>query len=78
MTLYNKKIVKIITFYEDGTFSESVPYTSPMPSIPPTPFQSTSICTKCGLKLDKVMGYVCSMPDCPTGLGPIMCNAGTS
>lgn len=76
MTSY-KKIVKIITFYEDGTFSESVPYTSPMPSIPPI-YQQPSTCTKCGLKLDKVMGYVCSMPDCPTGLGPIMCNAGTS
>ena len=33
-------------------------------------------CTKCGMNLDGVMGYVCSDPHCPTGLGPIMCKVG--
>lgn len=26
-------------------------------------------CSKCGIKLEPVMGYCCPMPDCPTGLG---------
>lgn len=43
------------------------------PTIPWQPLPSFNQCTKCGLKLDTVMGYVCSQPDCPTGLGPIMC-----
>jgi hypothetical protein len=30
-------------------------------------------CPKCGLKLDQVMGYVCSNPECPTGLGGTKC-----
>lgn len=28
-------------------------------------------CTKCGLQLDKVCGYVCSDPECPCGLGSV-------
>jgi len=71
-----KKIIKIVTFYDDGTFTESVPYVgAPMPNIPmnPTypPYNPT--CGKCGLKLDTVMGYVCPNLDCPTGLGPVRC-----
>ncbi len=32
-----------------------------------------STCPTCGIKLDQVMGYVCSNPRCPTGLGPVTC-----
>ena len=32
-----------------------------------------SRCSKCGLKLEGVMGYVCSTPGCPTGLGSPYC-----
>lgn len=36
----NKKIVRIVTFYEDGTFSESVPspYIPAQPYMPPSPY----------------------------------------
>jgi hypothetical protein len=30
-------------------------------------------CSKCGLKLDGVLGYCCPQAGCPTGLGPVMC-----
>lgn len=48
-------------------------------TIPYQPFQWQGVnqCTKCGLQLDKVMGYVCPQPNCPTGLGPVMCKAET-
>ncbi len=73
-----KKIVKIITFYDDGTFSESYPSpTIPTMPFPFQPYEVTSQCRQCGLKLDKTMGYVCSSPTCPTGLGPVMCQAVT-
>ena len=69
-----KKIVKIVTFYDDGTFTESVPYVgAPMPNIPMNPSFPINQCSKCGLKLDTVMGYVCPNLDCPTGLGPVRC-----
>lgn len=78
-----KKIVKIVTFYDDGTFSESVPYVgAPMPSIPmnppfsPTPPEWPKKCPKCGLELNQVMGYVCNNYPCPTGLGGAWCNTG--
>lgn len=46
------------------------------PTTPHQPFQwPTNQCTRCGLQLDKVMGYVCPQPNCPTGLGPVMCKA---
>ena len=36
----------------------------------PSPFQPNfeprNNCSKCGMKLDQVMGYVCSSPNCPT------------
>jgi hypothetical protein len=36
-------------------------------------FQEYDInCTLCDLKLDKVMGYVCSRSNCPCGLGPLI------
>jgi hypothetical protein len=30
-------------------------------------------CSKCGLKLEGVMGYCCPNPGCPTGLGSPTC-----
>lgn len=32
-------------------------------------------CPKCGITLSGVMGYVCSSPNCPTGLGGATCAA---
>lgn len=75
-----KKIIKIVTFYDDGTFSESVPSApySPMPSLPinplPEPYWNTKQCPKCGLKLEGAMGYYCPHSQCPTGLGGVYCS----
>ena len=33
-----------------------------------------SICSKCGITLDIVMGYCCPHPGCPTGLGGFWCS----
>lgn len=30
-------------------------------------------CPKCGLKLDQVMSYTCTVSNCPTGLGGAQC-----
>lgn len=67
-----KRIIKIVTFYDDGTFSESVPSMAPSPFPAPYP-QYNPTCTQCGLQIDKMLGYVCPNPRCPTGLGPITC-----
>ena len=45
------------------------PYTIPHPQID----WGVNKCPLCGLELKGVMGYVCSQPRCPTGLGPVMC-----
>ena len=71
-----RKVTKIVIFYDDGTFTESTPViqretTNPF-SPPYQPFDYKS-CSKCGIKLDNVMGYVCSQPHCPTGLGGSWC-----
>lgn len=73
-----KKIVKIITFYDDGTFTESAPSQQPaMPlPFPMQPYEPITQCSKCGLKLDQVMGYVCNNYPCPTGLGGAWCGGG--
>lgn len=80
-----RKIVKIVTFYDDGTFSESVPVQEPitplpypLPSSPYQPWTTPnsligSNCPKCGMKMEGIMGYVCSQPQCPTGLGGSWC-----
>ncbi len=73
-----RKVVKIVTFYDDGTFTESTPSAphSAMPSIPlnPSPFNPSN-CSKCGLKLEQTMGYVCTNYPCPTGLGGAWCSS---
>jgi hypothetical protein len=85
-----KKITRIVVFYEDGTFSESTPSKLDQPIVPTpyppmkpigpsewplpaAPFWYGN-CHRCGLKLEGSMGYVCSYPDCPTGLGGAKCS----
>lgn len=47
-----------------------VPETNPFtPYTPPISPWDMRTCTKCGLKLEGTMGYVCTQPRCPTGLG---------
>jgi hypothetical protein len=74
-----RKITKIVTFYDDGTFEEAHlsnrPIT-PLPFPPMQPLPDTNWygnCPKCGLKLGQVMGYVCNNAPCPTGLGGATC-----
>lgn len=85
-----KKITKIVVFYDDGTFSESVPAyqkTEPITPLPYPPMKPIGPsewplpqpswygnCSKCGLKLEGSMGYVCNQPQCPTGLGGSWCS----
>lgn len=42
---------------------------------PVTPIQpvknNTNRCTKCGIQLDTIMGYVCYNYPCPTGMGSV-------
>lgn len=78
-----KKVIKIVTFYDDGTFTESTPYVgAPMPSIPmnppfsPIPPEWPVKCPKCGIELKGAMGYVCNNYPCPTGLGGGWCSTG--
>jgi hypothetical protein len=48
------------------------------PYTPSTPIQPLNIpplnCSKCGIRLDQVMGYVCNNHPCPTGLGGVWCS----
>lgn len=39
------------------------------PERPPTERR----CTKCGIKIEGVMGYYCPQTDCPCGLGGVNC-----
>lgn len=76
-----KRIVKITYEYDDGTSdSLNIPRVDMpvLPSIPTPWFDSVPAfdyksCPKCGIALDKVMGYCCQNANCPTGLGPVMC-----
>ncbi len=82
-----RNIIKIVTFYDDGTFTESVPSVphNPLPNQPyrnDTPWDPINApkwpqvnnCIKCGIKLEQAMGYVCSNNPCPVGLGGVWCN----
>lgn len=42
------------------------------PSLPTNSYPINN-CSKCGIKLDRVMGYVCYQSGCPTGLGGVKC-----
>lgn len=48
--------------------------TTPITPWPSAPFPTSSQCHKCGLVMEGAMGYVCSVPMCPTGLGGAWCN----
>lgn len=77
-----KKITKIVTFYDDGTFTESVPYIgAPMPSTPLNPpfppfpsIETKPTCPKCGLVCEGAMGYCCPNNPCPMGMGGVYCS----
>lgn len=43
------------------------------PWTPCPPLVDDKRCSKCGLKLENVMGYVCHNHPCPTGLGGPWC-----
>lgn len=63
-----KKIVKIITYFDDSTFTECVPsQQEPMQSVPLN--TNPNKCSKCNLDLRGGMGYYCSNISCPSGLG---------
>lgn len=54
------------------------PFGIPLPHPNTQPYQwPVDICARCGIKLDKVMSYCCPHPNCPTGLGPVMCTTDT-
>lgn len=74
-----KTISKVVIYYTDGTYEEvikSYPYLPLNPAPwPPTTYPSPdpsymqpSSCRVCGMKFDGPMGYVCSRPDCPSGV----------
>lgn len=39
----------------------------------PYSLAKTQKCTKCGISIDKVIGYSCPRSDCPCGMGPVTC-----
>ena len=47
---------------EKSPYSPSYPPTYPGPDVLQQPFK----CSRCGLRLDQVMGYVCNDSQCPT------------
>ncbi len=48
---------------EKSPYSPSYPPLTPGPSFPPY-----TTCSRCGMRLDRVMGYVCNDSQCPTFL----------
>lgn len=79
----SKNITKIVVHYSDGTtevvsntwtLPKDDPNTFTWPVNPATPAPwKTDRCSKCGLEIKGVMGYVCPNMDCPTGMGPVVC-----
>jgi hypothetical protein len=65
-----RKLDRIISLLEkisgDGTATQP---TLPDLSFPVKPPH----CSKCGISLEGVTGYVCNHADCPTGLGATTC-----
>ena len=55
--------------------SRQIPVIPPLPPEDPGPHDPNpvvAICGQCGLQIHQVMGYVCTHPRCPTGLGGTM------
>lgn len=53
---------------------KKIPVIPPLPKEPPCdPNPTVAVCGECGLELKGVMGYYCSHPRCPTGLGGPTC-----
>lgn len=44
------------------------PFPRPFPEPVPNPYPGVRNCSKCGMRLDQVMGYVCGDTHCPTFL----------
>lgn len=67
-----KTVSKVVIYYSDGTYEEvsNVLGQWKQPTYPQPPWNPTSQCSGCGLKLDGAIGYVCNNPKCPCGLGP--------
>ena len=54
-----------------------IPVIAPLPPDYPGPSDPNpvvAICGECGLRIHQVMGYVCTHPRCPTGLGGATCS----
>lgn len=71
-----RKVTKVITFYDDGSFDEihqiQDPITQqPFPKLYPDYIPKDPQCSSCGLSLKGVMGYCCPQPYCPCGLGGV-------
>lgn len=46
---------------------EKSPYGTRQPPLTPVPsFPPYATCSRCGMRLDRVMGYVCNDSQCPT------------
>jgi len=79
-------ISKIIIFYDDGTFREIkdecktvfLPTIFPVDPVEPEDINNWTLCSKCGMKLDATMMYVCPQTNCPTGLGGVSCGTNNS
>lgn len=68
-----ERLDKLIGLLEKQ-FGEKSPQIPKLPEfLNHTPVDVSKVCQKCGIDLSAVMGYVCSVTDCPTGLGPTMC-----
>lgn len=61
------EFVDMLKQVSDG-YQKDVPHETPNMWNPHT-------CPKCGIQLDRVMGYCCPNIFCPTGMGPVTCQA---
>jgi len=70
------KMDKIIDLLEELTGDQQtrpqVPVIPTIPVAPPTFPRATTRCPRCHMDFSGITGYVCSQPDCPTGMGPVM------
>jgi hypothetical protein len=62
-----EKRVEILEMFK-RILDPPIPYPTRYPGYPGQP---ASMCPKCGLKLEGVMGYCCPHIDCPVGMGPV-------